>query len=150
VAGRVGIERRSRVMGKIGAKIRTDTKVWGRAIPKSQPIPCNIARRSTWRWRMRRDDGECQQPVVGRCDIRQRAPATTAYSGLERFKTSMVAGPRTHQGLSDACATWPPKETEVIGTTGQFRAMIGSREVETVFSNAPDGRLCHTNTLRCR
>jgi hypothetical protein len=27
VAGRVGIERRSRVMGKIGAKIRTDTKV---------------------------------------------------------------------------------------------------------------------------
>ena len=61
-----------------------------------------------------------------------------------------LQAPAPHQGLSDACATWPPKETEVIGTTGQFTAMIGSREVETVFSNAPDGRLCHTNTLRCR
>jgi hypothetical protein len=34
VAERVGVERRSRLMGKIGAKIRTDTKVKGRAIPK--------------------------------------------------------------------------------------------------------------------
>jgi hypothetical protein len=34
VAERVGVERRSRVMGKIGAKIRTDAKVRGWAIPK--------------------------------------------------------------------------------------------------------------------
>jgi len=34
VAGRVGIECRSRLMGKIGAKIRTDTKVCEWAIPK--------------------------------------------------------------------------------------------------------------------
>jgi len=63
-----------------------------------KPIPCNIARRPTGRWRMRRDDWECQQLVVGRCDIRRRAPATTAYSGLERFKTSMVAGPAPAKG----------------------------------------------------
>jgi hypothetical protein len=32
--GRIGIERRSRLVGKIGAKIRSDTKVWEWAIPK--------------------------------------------------------------------------------------------------------------------
>jgi hypothetical protein len=49
------------------------------------------------------DDEKHRQPVVDQGDIRRRAVATAAYAGLERFKTSMVAG-RARQRLSGAPA----------------------------------------------
>ena len=135
-------------MSKIGAKVRTETGAGGWAIPKFTTD--SLQYRGTLDMAMTNatgDDEKRQQPVVDRCDTRPRLQPTAAYSRLERLKTCMVAG-RARQRPYGA----PTQQagTEVIGPTGQFGPRRGLTKAETRVSNAPYGRLCHTNILQCR
>ena len=84
VVGRVDIERRSRLVGKIGAKIRTDTEVLRWAIPKFTTD--SLQYRETVDMAITNaigDDEKRQQPVVDQCDT----PRTKGCCDCRVFRT---------------------------------------------------------------